>query len=67
MPARKFRRALERQYAAYTRRQYVHPDPLEFLYAYAGPGDQEIVALVASCLAYGRVRQILRSVERALR
>jgi len=47
------------------RRELVHPDPLEFLYCY-GPGDREIVALVASCLAYGRVKQILRSVADVL-
>jgi uncharacterized protein (TIGR02757 family) len=44
----------------------VHPDPLETLYAYQDPGDQEIAGLVAAGLAYGRVTQILASVGRAL-
>lgn len=40
----------------------MHPDPLEFLYNYADPADAEVAGLVASALAYGRVKQILRSV-----
>ncbi|MFA4987227.1 MAG: TIGR02757 family protein, partial [Candidatus Brocadiia bacterium] len=47
--------------------EFVHPDPVEFLHLYPDPRDREIVGLVASGLAYGRVRQILRSVESALR
>ncbi len=57
---------LERLYAALNHREYVHPDPLEFLYAYDDPLDREVVGLVAASLAYGRVKQILRSVARAL-
>ena len=44
----------------------MHPDPLEFLYGYSEAADREIVALLASCLAYGRVALILRSVETVL-
>jgi len=54
---------LERLYRAYNSRRWVHPDPLEYLYHYRDPLDQEIVGLIASCLAYGRVAQILRSVN----
>lgn len=54
---------LEACYRRYNRRCYVHPDPLEFLYAYERPEDREIVALLAACLAYGRVGQILNSVS----
>ncbi|MDY6824352.1 MAG: TIGR02757 family protein [Thermodesulfobacteriota bacterium] len=53
---------LEMLYGIYNRREYVHPDPLEYLYHYPRVGDREIVALIASALAYGRVAQILRSV-----
>ena len=60
------RELLERLYARYNRREFVHPDPLEFLYRYDSPGDREIAGLVAALLAYGNVRQILRSVEAAL-
>jgi uncharacterized protein (TIGR02757 family) len=57
---------LEALYRKYNRRAFVHPDPLETVYRYASPLDQEIVGLVAACLAYGRVAQILTSVNRAL-
>jgi len=42
-------------------REFVHPDPLEFLYDYEDLRDREIVGLIASSLAYGRVFQINRS------
>ncbi|NNG01755.1 MAG: TIGR02757 family protein [Desulfobacteraceae bacterium] len=54
---------LEKLYKKYNRREFVHPDPLEFLYAYPDPLDREITAMVAACLAYGRVAQILRSLS----
>jgi len=57
---------LERLYRQYNRRAYVHPDPLEFLYAYPDLRDREIVGLIASSLAYGRVAQILKSVGSVL-
>jgi uncharacterized protein (TIGR02757 family) len=53
-------------YETLTRRQYVHPDPLEFLYDYEALRDREIVGLTASSLAYGRVAQILKSVRTVL-
>ncbi len=54
---------LDELYARYNRREFVHPDPLEFLYDYKDICDREIVGLVASSLAYGRVAQILKSVS----
>jgi uncharacterized protein (TIGR02757 family) len=60
------RRKLERLYRKLNRREFVHPDPLEFLYLYDEPDDREVVGLIASTLAYGRVKQILRSVGNAL-
>ena len=57
---------LEELYTKYNHRKYVHPDPLEFLYSYEDLRDREIVGLVASSLAYGRVEQILKSVSMAL-
>ena len=53
-------------YKHYHRRRFVHPDPLEFLYSYRDVRDREIVGLIASSLAYGRVAQILKSVSRVL-
>jgi uncharacterized protein (TIGR02757 family) len=66
LAGRDLKRRLERLYAALNRREYVSPDPLQFLYEYDDPADREIVGLVASSLAYGRVAQILRSVQDAL-
>ncbi|MCA1961042.1 MAG: TIGR02757 family protein [Desulfomonile sp.] len=57
---------LRRLYRMYNCREYVHPDPLEFLFSYPDVKDREIVALVSSSLAYGAVRQILRSVRSVL-
>lgn len=57
---------LEGLYKKYNRREYVHPDPLEFLYYYEDPADREITGLIAASLAYGRVEQILKSVSSVL-
>lgn len=52
---------LEKLYARYNHRTFVPPDPLQFVYRHSDPRDVEIVAFLASSLAYGRVRQIERS------
>ena len=57
------KRRLEDLYQKYNQRRWVHPDPLEFLYPYEDPGDREIAGLIASSLAYGRVRQIRKSIS----
>lgn len=57
---------LNHLYAQYNRRDYVHPDPLEFLYHYDQIRDREIAGLIASSLAYGKVARILISVSRVL-
>lgn len=59
-------RYLEDMYLKYHHPEFIHPDPLEFLIRYPATADREIVALVAALLAYGRVEQILRSVERVV-
>lgn len=59
-------RNLEALYRNLNQRKFVHPDPLEFLYAYESVRDREIVGLIAACLAYGRVAQILKSVRTIL-
>ncbi|MBI5725528.1 MAG: TIGR02757 family protein [Planctomycetes bacterium] len=66
MPLRKHAGSLEELYLRYNHRRYVHPDPLEFLYGYDDPADVEVAGLIAAGLAYGRVRQILASVRKAL-
>ncbi len=49
-------------YAHYNQRCYVDPDPLVPLYDYADPRDQEIVGLITASLAFGNVKQILKSI-----
>jgi uncharacterized protein (TIGR02757 family) len=55
------RSLLERLYARYNHRAFVPPDPLRFVYRFPERSDVEIAAFLASALAYGRVRQIERS------
>jgi len=52
---------LECLYDQYNQKKFVHPDPLEFLFNYSNLKDREIVGLIASSLAYGNVKQILKS------
>lgn len=61
-----FKSFLEGLYYVYNRRELVNPDPLLFLYDYDHVCDREIVGLIASCLAYGRVTQIMSSVKKIL-
>jgi uncharacterized protein (TIGR02757 family) len=64
--ARVSREQLESLYQRFNQRRFVHPDPLEFLYGYESVEDREVVALLSSALAYGRVSLILRSVGEVL-
>lgn len=63
---RKYAGQLESLYREKNRRCYVDPDPLAVLYRYPDPEDREIAGFIAACLAYGNVRQILKSVEAVL-
>ncbi len=56
----------EKIYQLYNKRSLAWPDPIVFLYDYPDVRDREIAALIASALAYGRVAQILTSVEKIL-
>lgn len=58
---------LEEIYSFYNDRRFVHPDPLEFLYDFPSLKDREIAGLIAALFAYGRVQQILKSVEKILK
>ncbi len=60
------RKKLDELYALYNHREFIYPDPLAFLYDYHGLQDREVVGLIASSLAYGRVAQILKSVSSIL-
>ena len=57
------RAKLDRLYIRYNKREHVNPDPLQFLYGYTDIKDREIVGMVASSLAYGRVAQIIKNVS----
>ena len=57
---------LEGLYYVYQRKELINPDPLYFLYSYKDVRDLEIIGLIAASLAYGRVSQIMKSVEKVL-
>ncbi len=59
----RLKEGLEALYLRYNRRELVYPDPLIFLYDYPDSRDREVVGLISSCLAYGRVQQILKNVS----
>lgn len=56
---------LNRAYEEYDAR-WIDPDPVQFVWRYAGPDDREVAGLVASALAYGNIKQIKKSVETVL-
>ncbi|MCK4719324.1 DUF2400 family protein, partial [bacterium] len=60
------REILDSLYNLHNHRSYVSPDPLQFLYDYPDPSDREVVGIIASALAYGRVSGILKSVSTIL-
>ncbi|AHH06589.1 Hypothetical protein BCD_0523 [Borrelia crocidurae DOU] len=58
---------LEFIYSKYNKREFAHPDPLEFLYKYTEKEDIELVGLISSSLALGRVEKILSAIEYILK
>jgi uncharacterized protein (TIGR02757 family) len=52
---------LEKIYRSYNKKSLIPPDPLQFVYQYKNPLDKELIALIASALAYGRVQHIQNS------
>ena len=59
------KRRLNRLYKTFDLK-YLSPDPLEFVHRFKNAGTREVVGLIASSFAYGRVAQILASIERVL-
>ncbi|MBN2657658.1 MAG: TIGR02757 family protein [Spirochaetales bacterium] len=57
---------LNRIYGEYHRREMVLPDPLQFLYNYPETEDREIVGLISSSLALGRVNSIIKAINEVL-
>jgi len=62
----RIREVLDRLYEKYNHRRFIKPDPLQFVYRYFNRQDMEIAAFLASGLAYGRVRQIEKSLTELL-
>ncbi|MCF7791325.1 MAG: TIGR02757 family protein [Victivallales bacterium] len=60
-------RRLEALYNKYNMFKYISPDPLELVYHFDKVRDREIAGLIASSLAYGNVKQILKSVTAVLK
>src|SRR5262245_17619177 len=52
--------------ANFPRERHVHSDPVKFVHRYDDARDREVAGLIASAFAYGNVKIVLMSVERAL-
>lgn len=66
MPFRPYQHELEQLYRHCNRAELAEGDPVAFCRRFEDPADREVVALVSAGLAYGRVAQIMRSIERLL-
>ena len=53
--------ALERLYGKYNHRDFIKPDPLQFIYQHSNRPDMEVAGFLTAELAYGRVQQIEKS------
>jgi uncharacterized protein (TIGR02757 family) len=62
----KLRQILESLYMRYNRPECIDPDPLGFVRRYRQPCDREIAGLLSALMAYGRVRQIHKSLSMLL-
>jgi uncharacterized protein (TIGR02757 family) len=50
----------------FPRERHLANDPVQFVHLYEDPADREVVGLIASALAYGNVKIVLRTVKNAL-
>jgi uncharacterized protein (TIGR02757 family) len=50
----------------FSRERHLASDPVNFVHRYDDPRDREVAGLVASAFAYGNVKAVLPTVERAL-
>jgi len=66
IPPNQIKRVLDKLYAKYNCKENIAPDPLSFVYRYSKKADIEIVGLLAAVLAYGRVGQIGKSLDKLL-
>jgi uncharacterized protein (TIGR02757 family) len=58
------KKILEGLYKKYNHRQFIPPDPLQWVYRYKNKADREMVAFLTAALAYGRVEQINNSLAK---
>ncbi|MBI5181326.1 MAG: DUF2400 family protein, partial [Nitrospirae bacterium] len=56
--------SLDRFYKEYNLTERINSDPIEFLHRYKRPEDIEVVGLIASALAYGKVTLFKPVLER---
>jgi uncharacterized protein (TIGR02757 family) len=66
MPSFPSKTNLEDLYQRYNRLEVAQSDPVSFVHCYSEGEDREVVGLIAACLAYGRVEQILKSIAAVL-
>jgi uncharacterized protein (TIGR02757 family) len=59
-------RRLEELYSSYHKREFIAPDPLEFLARYPDQEEREIAGLIVSALSLGRVCSILQAADTVL-
>ncbi|MBW8015417.1 MAG: TIGR02757 family protein [Planctomycetes bacterium] len=64
MQTNKLAQVLDALYEKYNHRQFIGDDPLQFVYKYSDRADMEIAGFLSSALAYGRVQQISKSLEK---
>ncbi len=65
MSDKNMKNLLDSFYMKYNKKEFISPDPLEFVYKY--PDDMEISGFIASCFALGRVNSIISIVDSILK
>ncbi len=66
LPEKEIRLILEKTYKKFHHKNFIKPDPLQFLQNYPDIKDREIVGLIASSLALGRVNSIIKTIDGVL-
>jgi uncharacterized protein (TIGR02757 family) len=64
--SRHLKATLDAIYAAYHHPSYLHLDPVQYVHGFSGKLNREIAGFLCSALAYGRVEQIRKSIEKVL-
>ncbi len=60
------KRRLDKLYHIYNNREYIQYDPLRYIYLFEDEKEKELMGFMASSLAFGRVTQIFRAIDRLL-